>query len=274
MSEEDLNATRNAMGQMMSRFKDDELLDQYFSRQSHILGQSDNTNRTNGSGGEGRQIPGEGNPMGNINVTNPSVSDRIVYHEQMHTIHSAFGYNSSGESAGASGGFQDYDSPISENPEGKSIESALARHENDDAPVLDNENVTELMESVEVDENGNPETRSSAEVGEVLNSEVEGDGKERLRKFVNEANKAFLKTQGVKEREGKTAAQRMVKKPYMMSNTNEFMAVTNEMMQKGEGMHVKKMAKSHPELINTYLSVFDVPEETQEELDFFRGAAE
>jgi hypothetical protein len=130
------------------------------------------------------------------------------------------------------------------------------------------------MESVEVDENGNPETRSSAEVGEVLNSEVEGDGKERLRKFVNEANKAFLKTQGVKEREGKTAAQRMVKKPYMMSNTNEFMAVTNEMMQKGEGMHVKKMAKSHPELINTYLSVFDVPEETQEELDFFRGAAE
>jgi hypothetical protein len=275
MDENDLQATREAMAQQFDNFKSDELLSDYFTRMSHIHGNSTGESRTRGSAIEGKPLGDEGNVMASFQVTNPSVNDKVVFHEQMHTIHESLGYSSGGESAGSSGGFQEYDSPTSDNPDAKPIQDALVQHENDDAPPLpdDADSPDELMNDVAVDD-GIPETPDRTEVGQRLQEDVDGSPEEQFRTFVAESNKAFLKTQGVKDREGRQAAQRMVKRPYQMSNGNEFMAVVNETMQKGEGMHVKKLARNHPEMVSAYTSVFDVPEETKDELEWFTRGAE
>jgi len=275
LDEEDLEATRNAMAQQFDSFQSDELLEDYFSRMSHIHGNSTDDSRTRGSAIESQALGNEGNVMASFQVTNPSLNDKVVFHEQMHTIHNALGYSSSGESAGGSGGFQEYDSPTDKNEEGKPIENALMQHENDDAPPLpdDSDTPESLMNDVVVTD-GVPETADREQVGDVLQDDVSGTPEEQFRTLVSEVNKAFLKTQGVKDREGRQAASRMVKRPYQMTNTNEFMAVLNETMQKGEGMHVKKLARNHPEMVNAYTSVFDVPDETKDELSWFTGGEE
>jgi hypothetical protein len=272
LSDEDLEATRGAMSQMAERIKHDELKRDHFQRFSHIHGKSNDRPGTEGHASAGQQIPGEGNEMVQLHVTNPSQNDRVVYHEHAHAFHQSLGYEAGGESAGGNGGFQDYSSPLNDNDDGKPIENALMAHENDTAPPLpDGGTVSEIMQSVEIDEDGRPVQPELSEVSETLNKEVSGTPEEQFRTMVGEMNKAFLKTQGVKEREGETAAGKMVKRPYQMTNVAEFMAVTNETMQKGEGMHVKTMARNHPEMVKAYTSVFDVPEETKEELEWFDG---
>jgi hypothetical protein len=275
LDENDVEATREAMAQQFDSFQSEELLEDYFSRMSHIHGHSTDDSQTRGSAIESQALGNEGNVMASFQVTNPSLNDKVVFHEQMHTIHNALGYSSSGESAGGSGGFQEYDSPTDENEDAKPIENALMQHENDDAPPLpdDSDTPESLMNDVAVTD-GVPETADREQVGDALQEGVSGTPEEQFRTLVSEVNKAFLKTQGVKDREGRQAASRMVKRPYQMTNTNEFMAVLNETMQKGEGMHVKKLARSHPEMVNAYTSVFDVPDETKDELSWFTGGEE
>jgi hypothetical protein len=273
LSDEDVDAMRDNMAEMLGNVKDDDLLEQHLSRMSHIHGKTTDRPGSSGHANFGENVPGSGNEMGDIYVENPSISESTVKHEHMHTIHQSLGYSSGGESAGASGGFQTYDSPTSDAEDAKDIQDALVAHENDDAPPLpDGTDAADVMNEVEVSD-GTPETMSTEERVDALDTELEGSGEEKFRQFVAEANKSFLKTQGVKDREGESAAAHMVKKPYQMSNGNEFLAVTNESLQSGDKMAVRKLVEHHPKMVGAYTSVFDVPEETQEVLDFERRKA-
>jgi len=272
LSQEDEDATYDAVADFVGNMPD-EIQDEFISRMSHIGGETDDDrpNMTRGSAGASQQKPGEGNEMGFITVTNPSAGDRVVHHEAYHALQYNMGYEGGGESAGASGGFQEYDSPTDDNPDAKPIEDALLNHENEDAPVLpEGESPDEIMESVEVGDDGYPETASFDEVGDALTADYGDTAEERFRRWQAEANKAFLKTQGVKDREGEDAARSMVARPYQMTNVNEFTAVTNGTLQSGSPRTgIQDLARNHPELVGAYLSVFDVPEETQEVLETY-----
>jgi len=269
LSEEDVEFTRDTMADMMGSFKNEELLSEYYSRLSHFHGETNDGAGSRGHATEGQALGNEGNTMTHFKVTNPSKSSTVVKHEMTHTIHQSLGYSSGGESAGSNGGFQNYSSPTSEGGEdSKEIESALMMHENEDSAVLpEDKDIENIMESVAVSDD-KPEQAPDEDIANIMEGDADGTPEEQFRELVAEVNRAFLKTQGVKDRAGEREAQNMVKRPYQMTNTNEFMAVASETLQTGDKMATRKLVKNHPNLVDKYTKLFEIDEDAKDVIEF------
>ena len=277
----DENVVRRGIEQTLDNIRDDDILSQVYSRMSHIQGESDINKDAHGHAHMRRQHPSLMNEMTEIDVTNAKIAPDIVDHEMGHATHMNMGYTPNISRTGGEGGFQIYDSPTSgvtldDTPH---VLGALLQHETEEmAPLPDGENLDGVMKEVEPGESKKARVDGeTVEIGkkpkkpdniaEKLDQDVEGSPKERYRKYIAESNRSFLKTQGFKDRFGQEGAETMVTRPYQMSDGAEFVAETHEAMQSGDESSVKRLATHHPEMVNAYTSVFNVPDETQNAID-------
>ncbi|AGM11269.1 hypothetical protein HHTV1_13 [Haloarcula hispanica tailed virus 1] len=196
-------------------------------------------------------------------------------HEMQHTVDNSMGYRWGGESSGGNGGFHEYSTsdPFEATTEHDSAAADAMFKDRDDPdgkPIGLDQWADEARSEVQIDADGRPQPLPSDVIEERFMERNPGASvEERYRKFIEEANRAWFKTQEAYNQEGTQAADSMIKRPYQMTNAGEFTAVFAETMQQDEMMHSFELGnyiEHHPGLVAAWLDLYQPSEDVFEEV--------
>lgn len=199
----------------------------------------------------------------------------VASHEFQHATDNSMGYDWGGEHSGRNGGFHDYstsDPFEGTSSSGSSAADAMMKDisGDGDTPVGLEQWADEARQEVQFDADGRPESLDPDAIEERLtdrnpNAPLE----ERYRRFVSEVNRAWFKSQEAYNQEGKKAADKMIHRPYQMTNAGEFSAVFATTMQKQDMQHsfaIPNYIEHHPGLVAAWVDLYEPDESVMEEI--------
>lgn len=275
----DPETREQAMGQIgrdLDRMRDAEFREIVAGRISHVDGGGND-----GNGGHANTVnfpffdDDEERATFSSLMLGDEYSAATTSHEMQHTIDASMGYVGGGESSGSNGGFHEYSTsdPFEATTEHNSAAADAmfhARGDPDEKPIGLDQWADEARSEVQIDADGRPQPLPSDVIEERFMERNPGASvEERYRKFIEEANRAWFKTQEAYNQEGLQAADSMIKRPYQMTNVSEFTAVFAETMQKNEMMHSFELGnyiEHHPGLVAAWLDLYQPSEDVFEEI--------